>query len=53
MDLQIRCHKKAKEIIDRHFGDLIHEAAYERPEVLDEKSLVSTKNLDGYIKFNN
>ncbi len=37
MDLQIRCHKKAKEIIDRHFGDLIHEAAYERPEVLDEK----------------
>ena len=35
--IETRCHAKAKEIINKYFGDLIQETVYEQPEILDKK----------------
>ena len=37
LDLRIRCEAKMKELLDRHFGDLVKEAVADRPEVLEER----------------
>ena len=37
MDIEMRCRAKANELLDKYFGNIIHDAAYERPEKLDEK----------------
>lgn len=35
--LETRCRAKAKELLDKHFGDLVQQTVYEKPETLDEK----------------
>ena len=37
LDLRIRCEAKMKELLDRHFGNLVKEAVADRPEVLEER----------------
>ena len=37
LDLRIRCEAKMKELLDRHFGDLVKEAVADRPEVLEDR----------------
>jgi len=37
MDIEMRCRDKANELLDKYFGNIVHEAAYERPEKLDER----------------
>lgn len=53
MDIEMRCRDKANELLDKYFGNIVHEAAYERPEKLDERY---TKELpfkieDEFIAF--
>ena len=37
LDLRIRCETKMKELLDRHFGDLVKDAVVDKPEVLEER----------------
>ena len=37
MDIEMRCRDKANELLDKYFGNIVHEAVYERPEKLDER----------------
>ena len=37
LDLRIRCETKMKELLDRHFGDLVKDAVVGKPEVLEER----------------
>ena len=37
LDLRIRCEAKMKELLDRHFGDLVKDAVTDKPEVLEER----------------
>lgn len=36
MEIEIRCHKKAQELLDKYFPHFIEEAASARPETLEE-----------------
>ena len=36
-DIQGRCDAKAKELLDKYFGNIVNEAVYQKPEVLDER----------------
>ena len=37
LELRIRCEAKMKELLDRHFGDLVKDAVVDKPEVLEER----------------
>lgn len=37
MDIELRCRKKADELLEKHFPDFIKEAAHIKPEILAEK----------------
>lgn len=34
--IQLRCDRKRTELLDRYFGNIVHEAAHEMPETVDE-----------------
>lgn len=34
--IQLRCDQKITELLTKYFGDIVHEAAHEMPEILDD-----------------
>ena len=44
--IETRCRTKAEELIQKHFGNINHEAAIERPEAIGEYSLDLPKQIE-------
>lgn len=44
--IESQCDDKAEELLEKHFGNLIQEAAIERPEIIGDYSLDLTKQIE-------
>lgn len=45
--IEKRCEAKAAELFEKHFGNLVNEAAFERPETIGDYSLDLPKRIEG------